>query len=437
MEDGASWDARIDVELGRTLGDLLIGLRDWLVRQSETIELVDAYTIRRSIRLEIDPARAVAPGSAAPELFPLLFLTKELPPWLEVTDESGNPLPFLTPTEALEACVSLICASADEVLGHACSPETARLLGAMVGAPHPDDVTAARADLEKATEVHPEVRQLLSDASFSAKLDTLGAETIVIAPLRDHRRQIVTTSYLENLLYPSPARRLQESLGWARLPFEFPLPAVGSSETYELYVTAPSGFRIVDAEVVVPSEDSASAADVSVARLQDRVQFRISSTAREHVGAATFTMLPARAGLVRMMALSCAVIAAVLTIVQQIGLREVVDFSQATSILLGVPGVVGLVSAQSTEHPFFTKRMAALRAVVTVCAVTSYAAAFQVATGVMAICLGDSLCLRPRLSWWVVVAWTCVALLLPGFVNAGRGRAGPQSDALQQRGSSD
>ncbi|MFN2587440.1 MAG: hypothetical protein ABR613_04880 [Actinomycetota bacterium] len=426
---------RVDWDQGLAIAQLLLSPRAWAFRRVESIEFVDVQTVRRRVSLDFDVA--AAPGLVhLRKVVPFALLARETPVKFDLFDGTGARTSLLTSAQSRAATYWALAALARRVLRVTPRPGTLDGLRALAFASDRAVAESLVVDFETATVADPEWAALLEDEDFGRWIYTLVDSFILFAPVTPGRR-ILKFTYLTQVERARGMRarivRVLGSFGWLPIRYVFPTPALGETASYHLEVAAPDGLSLVAADLWVhPSEPEYELPLVKpVPGFRTIAHFYVAGGESEDRGVALLTVgAPARS-LVTVSAAACLLVAVLLSIVAAVPLEGLVDLGDATSIFLAFPGLLALAAIRTGEHPVLRYVLSGLRAIVIVCGVATLVAALQIAIGLTETCLhedlarwvGTSLCVRPSIGWWAIVAWACTALLVPPFVSAVAGRS--------------
>lgn len=238
-----------DLELGSYLFELWLAGNGWVRRRVETVDLLGAGSLRRSVSVDFEiPDTDFKTPRPLP--VPLALLEKRPLVDFDVFDEARNALPVCTRAENSYAAWSMLAAvaaveirDADENGGRSVEPlwEDLRYIAS-------GDSQEARKILDGFAESEDHLRRTLAESSFfDAVARTLATVFLLLVPVEGTagQRRVIKFRYtLGHRRFGSGTERFCQSMGWMPAGFEFYVPAVGESESYHFELAAPTDLEV-------------------------------------------------------------------------------------------------------------------------------------------------------------------------------------------------
>ncbi|HEX2059096.1 MAG TPA: hypothetical protein VHI71_12100 [Actinomycetota bacterium] len=395
----------------------------------EQVEFLDDLTVRRRVSVDFElpsnePNRVIA--NRAMDLVPLALLQKAPLVGFDLRDESGASIPLLTRQQNAFVSWSLLAAVGEVA---------ARLGGFPL--PLPAEVLT---DLHRITFERPELaaqalrrfvkpgrratkslrRALMRDEVFATLADALVANFLLLVLVEHNpsQRRVMKFSYIEPLPWPPLSWSLKEwkrlnwmiriRLGWEPVPLDFAVPSLNEAGAFHFEVAAPRGLVVQSAEVV---EDETGYVVTEVSGpAGPKVHLYVPTEEYWDLSSAWVWLQPNLPGLIRASYLFALGVAMLLLALAVRG--PTVPENPASTLLLAVPGFVGLFIARPGEHLLTSRALLGFRGVVAVLGLLPFAGAAGLVLGAK----GTS----ERVMWWVLAG---MALGLTSIIRKTRSAA--------------
>lgn len=397
-----------DTPLGEILLELSLRVPEWVHRRVETVRLIDAWSVRRSVSVDFDVTELDGlPG--IPDVIPLAYLVKEPLRDFNLRGESGETLPMLTKDQnGLHAFTSLLT-YADALAGPSLPAEIVEDLRTIAT----EKTEVAKARLRHfETGITPLHTELMEDPTFEQLVNTFSRNFILLVDLSGtapHRR-VIKFSYTEALTWPERGfHRLPSNMGWVPTPFQFDVPSIAEAKSYHFEFTAPSGLGIIRAELSQTSREPTEVLYEDPEPLTETHLYTSDQLGGKAV--ATVWLEPFRSGLVRMSASAVAVNALILTLAYM-RLDEVAKVATA-GLLVALPGLIAASVSRPGEHAVVTEVLFGVRLVVGLSGLTALIAGLTLAGGF------DPTVLERIWRALLALAWVAVLVIAPTYLEVG------------------
>lgn len=380
----------------------LSSVDEWVLRRVEQVRFESDVAARRQVTLDFRmPVNRPRRRTDRHHLVPLGFLKKQALTDFDLRDEGGNSVPLATRRENGLAAWSVLVEHADLIL----RDESLTLRSSIVSdlwrlvicyAEEADHVVGQLWNRRNASRERLVLRE---DKQFSGLARHLANEFMLIVPMKHDpgNRRILKYSYVER--FPWPTLSIAKRLAWLPVTLEFPVPALGESESYHFEVTAPPGLVIAKAELRAGAEIlTKSTKTGGVAHLYFPHE-RERPKARPVAGV---SVQPATPGVIRSSLIFMFLLTGLLLLFA-LRLREVKD-DAALAVLLAVPGLIALFVVRPREHDLTTRLLLTIRLLV-------ISAAF-LPLGAASILAIDAAAATVRDMWYAMTAFAAVCLFL-------------------------
>lgn len=394
---------------GRIWRDLLED-RSWILRRVETVEFIDASTLRRRVTLDYSPRDLADRSSDLPEdrrALPLCLLAKGLVLDLDIRDSTGASLPAATReldsdvafnilTSALEDCGTRVSDLPDSL--------QRKIRSACFDFPHSADDPEAPASEYQSwaldttnAEDFETWRALVADNEvFRHYLKMFTFSYLLLTPTSETDRSghaIVKYAYEDVIEIQSVSPRLVDRLGLAPTLMLVSSPHLGNDRRNHLRVDAPAGMLIVDAELMqlVKGEEAEAPQNLPAPAHPDRLRV---SPRRAHwytVGTgqtgliAELSLRPYRSGFLRAAHLTALFAFALVSLcylrADSLALVAEQNADAAIAILLLTPTLLSAVLVRPGEHALLSDYLRGLRYALALAGLCTFSTACSLVLG--------------------------------------------------------
>lgn len=363
--------------LGEVLLELSLRIPEWVHRRVETVQLIDASSVRRHVSVDFDLSELEA-LPAVPTVVPVAYLLKEPLRDFDLRGESGESLPLLTKDQnGLHAFTSLV-AYADALAGPSLPAGLVDDLRAIAtGTVAEALATVAKFD-SLATDLHAE---LMQDRVFDQLVNTYARNFILLVDVGANKpsRRIIKFSYIESLMWPPRGfGRLLSNLAWIPTRFEFEVASMGEARSYHFEFTAPRSLGIVRSQLVEVRNNTDE--DTLYEDPEPLSETHLYSSQRaDGAISARVWLEPFRSGLIRMSA-SVVCLNALILVLAFLRLDEVAKVATA-GLLVAIPGLIAASVSRPGEHAVATELLFGVRALVGLSGLVAFLAGLSLAGG--------------------------------------------------------
>lgn len=351
-----------DADIGLDVVLLLAHVSVWTIRRIEKVVFIDDRTVRRQVTVDFslpldEPLSDLHNNSY---LIPLGLLRKAPLVGFDLRDEAGAALPVLSRRENSLIAWSAANALAENILGYALVESLSDNIREIVSS----DVASAQealASLKGSDDA--DARTLMASPMFTELLDDLSRNFLLLTPvpIEKGRRRIMKFSYLESLRFETFTAAQRFSLEAA--PFKFGLPAVDEAESFHLEIDAPPGMDVYEAEIVEMDGAGNETGELAYEGARAaRAHLHPSGVEPGATAEARVWLVPVTRGLVRSSFFFSVAVTALLVALLFVPPDE--GERSGPSLLLALPGVVGLFITKSGENAMTSRLLLGLRAVV-------------------------------------------------------------------------
>ncbi|MDQ3916007.1 MAG: hypothetical protein M3323_11905 [Actinomycetota bacterium] len=351
-----------DDDIGLDVALLLAHIPTWTIRRVEKIRFVDDRTVRRQVSVDftLPLDEPLSDRYENSYLIPLGLLRKAPLVGFDLRDEAGTAVPVLSRRENSLIAWSAAVAMGQRILGHPPADALSNVIRDIVSS----DPAAALAALDsmRASE-DPDFRALISTPAFTELLDDLAKNFLLLTPVPFHRgrRRIMKFSYLEAVHLETFT--LAQRLGLESAPIKFALPAVDDAESFHLEVDAPAGMDVFEAQIVEVDEDGNEVSELAYEGDRGgRSHLYPSDIEAGATAEARIWLLPVTRGFVRASLFFAIAVTAMLVSLLFVSPEE--GERSGPTLLLALPGVVGLFISKPGENAMTSRLLLGLRGIV-------------------------------------------------------------------------
>lgn len=414
-----------ELSLGGAIYILYLGPDEWIHRRVESVEFVDAWSLRRAVSLDISIPDETLIGYESLEVLPLSLLEKDVLVDFDLLGNSGEALPLLTRKENTHIAWSTLVAAAHFHLTEAMSTDSVDLEPALL-----DDLqTLAGGDGKVAREVlgrlanhdgsSDQIAILGSDSGFMRLAHDLAANFLLLTPneWEPGERRLFKFSYTTTVEARSDRswQRFAGQMGWTPTQFDFDVPSAGESESYHFEFTAPPELAVWNIESVVFDGDELWSRKGKIAG--NKAHAYMPETSVNSDAVVSLWLWATRSGLLRSGLVTAALCAGVLFFFLFIAGLPATPVDASTPILLAIPGLVSAFIVRPGEHRLATDLLLGIRLQIGVAGAAAYLSALLV--------VGDVSHRMLRIGWWVLslVAGACFLSLSVAYYGIQRRRS--------------
>jgi hypothetical protein len=314
-----------------------------------------------------------------------------------LTDEGGELLPVLTPTETGELLASGMLAIAETDLGSPLDEESRRVLRSIIQSRSLEESDGILARIPYRSPIADLIH---SRHGFSTLLQQTMRLSPLLVSIRDSpgTRRVFTYSYETDIARDSTwtIRRLLIDLAWAPVDIKVDVPGIEASREYLFRFSAPEGAEISHGKLTAVQSttlfEGSRGPDLSAVSTQPRTQIELSLLhvpvgVRAEVSAA---LRPSRGTLApfywSILLVSISLIGALPWIFSSYSnnIRSDIALTQAqiaATLLIAIPGLLASFLAARREHPLLSQLLRIPKAFVALAGLTAYIAAATFAVG--------------------------------------------------------
>jgi hypothetical protein len=349
-----------DTSVGTDVFLLHAQIEKWVLRRIEKVEFLDDRSVRRQVTIDVElPLHP--PLSGDQYFLPLALLTKQPLVGFDIWDESNTSLPILTRWENARIAWSMVVSVAEFGLDATLDEAVVSDIFAIVSA---EAWEAERLYNEFIESANPLKKTLTRDEDLRSLLLDLASNFVLMVPITFDAgaRRIIKFSYVEPIEFERFTWR--QRLGQEPAPIRFDLPAIDEGASFHFEAEAPEGLDIYEGEIVrLPGGSGGT---------EERLAYNPERAQRMHLyprdlpknaaAEARIWLLPTAAGLIRASLIFCSGVFAMLLVLY---FRLPQASARAPSLLLSVPGLIGLFLVRPTENRMATRMLFWFRAAVT------------------------------------------------------------------------
>lgn len=362
----------------------------WIHRRVERVSYPGELSVRRRVSVDFHlPVNGpIDQAGLLPiqHLVPLAVLRKRLLLTLDVRDEGGSALPFLTQDQNGLVSASALITAAEGILLGVPSEETRERL-ATVASAWPEEAVAAMAALQADRQRDPssEAAELLQNDKFESLVRGFAYNFLLLVavdPVPGNRR-VLKFAYDEPVRWSARTRSdlglqsisLLARMAWAPAPFFYIVPGLAYAGSYHFEVEAPIGLEVEAAGLfarhlpVLPTAHRAITAA--------KAHLHVTRPPAAALWSAGVSFGPPARGLVRSSALITAFITALLFLAASSPSRLTIlrGSDAAVAILLVGLGFMSAAVSRPGEHILRSRLLSGTRIVVVLAGMAAYTAA--------------------------------------------------------------
>ncbi len=362
-----------DTDIGLDVVLLLAHINSWIIRRIEKITFLDDRSVRRQITVDFS-VPLEAPLRESPDnsyLIPLGLLRKAPLVGFDLRDESGAALSVLSKRENSLIAWSAACALGENILGELVPDGLSKKLHSIVSM---DPDHGAQILKEVRESKNPKFKKLMKVSLFQELLQDLCNNFLLLTPVafEPGRRRILKFSYFETVGLENLT--LSQRLGLEPAPIRFSVPSIDEADSFHFEIEAPRGMDVYEAEIVELDEIDEEVDQLAYDGVRaQRVHLYPDSVPPGARAEARIWLLPVTRGFMRSAFLFSFAVAGMLLAIL---LRLPGDAEESVpSLLLALPGVVGLFLTRPGENPMTSRLLLGLRGVVSVVGFLPFAGA--------------------------------------------------------------
>lgn len=359
--------------IGSMTASLLLPWDRWVHRRVERATFCGETALRRSVSVDFTlphwfhQYRQEFTKKPMRHLVPLGFLRKGALVNFTLQDECGASLPLLTAPQNAQVATATLAAIAKAALGGKDVPGPIECDIRELVRQEPDEAKSTFRDLFNGHDSAWGARQVLHrDSQFANTAWFFVNSFLALTMLKvsAHERRVLHFAYEESIWSDDPPGLRSLLLNTVALAagrprvFSFPVPSASHTQSYHFEVEAPDGLHVTAREGFLYQADG-SVDHFRIEGAIERAHFHFSQLPLHQPAEVGIDLLPRRATIVRAATL-IALLALVMvgTIAWRLPTGE---GDAATTILLAITGLIGLVVVRASEDHMSTTLLFPLR----------------------------------------------------------------------------